>query len=57
MIGFNRPVDEETAREIAKTFVEAIAAPDYTRGSAGGSGREKELARLEVNWPRPTAWS
>ncbi len=30
VIGLNRPVDEETAREIAKTFVEAIAAPDYS---------------------------
>ena len=29
VIGVNRAVDEETAREIAKTFVEAIAAPDY----------------------------
>ena len=27
VIGFNRAVDEETAREVAKTFVEAIAAP------------------------------
>src|ERR1019366_6387690 len=30
VIGINRPVDEETAREIAKTFIEAIAAPDYS---------------------------
>jgi phosphoribosylaminoimidazolecarboxamide formyltransferase/IMP cyclohydrolase len=30
VIGFNRPVDEETAREVAKLFVEAIAAPDYS---------------------------
>jgi phosphoribosylaminoimidazolecarboxamide formyltransferase/IMP cyclohydrolase len=30
VIGFNRPVDERTAREAAKLFVEAIAAPDYT---------------------------
>ena len=30
VIGFNRAVDEETAREIAKTFIEAIAAPDYS---------------------------
>src|ERR1019366_7249614 len=30
VIGINRPIDEETAREIAKTFIEAIAAPDYS---------------------------
>ena len=29
VIGLNRTLDEETAREIAKTFIEAIAAPDY----------------------------
>jgi phosphoribosylaminoimidazolecarboxamide formyltransferase/IMP cyclohydrolase len=29
VIGINRTVDEETAREIAKLFIEAIAAPDY----------------------------
>ena len=27
MLAFNREVDEETASEIAKTFIEAIAAP------------------------------
>jgi len=30
VIGINRTVDEETAREIAKLFVEAVAAPDYS---------------------------
>jgi len=30
VIGFNRAVDEETAREVSKTFIEAIAAPDYS---------------------------
>ncbi len=30
VIGFNRTVDEETAREVSKLFVEAIAAPDYS---------------------------
>ena len=29
VIGFNRAVDEETAKELAKLFVEAVAAPDY----------------------------
>jgi len=30
VIGFNRTVDAETAQEVAKLFVEAIAAPDYS---------------------------
>src|SRR5579872_2812118 len=30
VIGLNREVDEETAHEVAKLFVEAIAAPDYS---------------------------
>ena len=31
VLAFNRTVDgQETAAEIAKTFIEAIAAPDYT---------------------------
>ena len=33
VIGFNREVDEETAREVAKLFVEAIAAPAYSAGA------------------------
>src|SRR5712691_6375276 len=30
VIAFNREVDEETAQELTKLFVEAIAAPDYS---------------------------
>ncbi|HBY62428.1 MAG TPA: bifunctional phosphoribosylaminoimidazolecarboxamide formyltransferase/inosine monophosphate cyclohydrolase, partial [Solibacterales bacterium] len=30
VLAFNRPLDGETAAEVAKTFIEAIAAPDYT---------------------------
>jgi len=30
VLAFNRPVDAETAAEISKTFIEAIAAPDFT---------------------------
>ncbi|MBI4378884.1 MAG: bifunctional phosphoribosylaminoimidazolecarboxamide formyltransferase/IMP cyclohydrolase [Nitrospinae bacterium] len=29
IIGFNRALDEETAKEVAATFIEAIIAPDY----------------------------
>jgi len=33
VIGFNREVDEETAGEVAKIFVEAIAAPAFSEGA------------------------
>ena len=45
VIGFNRAVDEETAREAAKLFVEAIAAPDYT-GEALEILKAKKNVRL-----------
>ena len=44
VIGLNRALDEETAREIAKTFIEAIAAPDYCARSAGHSASQEEPA-------------
>ena len=40
MLAFNRAVDRETAEEIAKTFIEAIAAPDYDAAA-------RERARVE----------
>ena len=42
VIGFNRAVDDETAQEVAKLFVEAIAAPDY-------STRALEILRAKKN--------
>ena len=48
VLAFNRPVDEETAREIAKTFVEAIAAPDYTAGALGVFAPKRNLRVLKV---------
>jgi phosphoribosylaminoimidazolecarboxamide formyltransferase / IMP cyclohydrolase len=48
VIGLNRPVDEETAREIAKTFVEAIAAPDYSPEALAVLKAKKNLRLLSV---------
>lgn len=48
VLGFNRPVDEETAREIAKTFIEAIAAPDYTKEALEVLGARRNLRLLRV---------
>jgi phosphoribosylaminoimidazolecarboxamide formyltransferase/IMP cyclohydrolase len=48
VIGINRPVDEETAREIAKTFIEAIAAPDYSAEALAVLGAKKNLRLMRV---------
>ena len=43
VIGINREVDEEAAEEIAKLFVEAIAAPGFQRRSAGDALRRRRI--------------
>src|SRR5271166_240340 len=48
VLAFNRAVDEETAREIAKTFVEAIAAPDYSAEALAVLTAKKNLRLLKV---------
>jgi phosphoribosylaminoimidazolecarboxamide formyltransferase/IMP cyclohydrolase len=48
VIGINRTIDEETAREIAKTFIEAIAAPDYTAEALAVLEAKKNLRLMRV---------
>jgi phosphoribosylaminoimidazolecarboxamide formyltransferase/IMP cyclohydrolase len=48
VIGLNRPLDEETAREIAKTFVEAIAAPAYLPEALAVLSGKKNLRLMRV---------
>ena len=48
VVGFNRAVDEETAHECAKTFLEAIAAPDYTPEALAVLGGKKNLRLMRV---------
>jgi phosphoribosylaminoimidazolecarboxamide formyltransferase/IMP cyclohydrolase len=54
VLAFNREVDEETAREIAKTFVEAIVAPEFSSGARAVLGAKKNLRLLKVT-PAPAA--
>jgi len=54
VLAFNRAVDEETAKEIAKTFIEAIAAPDFTPEALAVLGGKKNL-RLVKATPSPAA--
>lgn len=48
VLAFNRAVDEETAREIAKTFIEAIAAPEYSPEALAVLTGKKNLRLLKV---------
>jgi len=53
VLGFNRPLDEETAREIVKTFIEAIAAPGYSPEALAILTTKKNLRLLAVTNPKP----
>jgi phosphoribosylaminoimidazolecarboxamide formyltransferase / IMP cyclohydrolase len=48
VVAVNRPVDEETAREMAKTFLEAIAAPAYTPEALAVLQAKKNLRLMRV---------
>jgi phosphoribosylaminoimidazolecarboxamide formyltransferase/IMP cyclohydrolase len=51
VLGFNRPLEAETAREIAGTFVEAVAAPDCTPEALAALQEKKSLRLLRVPAP------
>jgi phosphoribosylaminoimidazolecarboxamide formyltransferase / IMP cyclohydrolase len=55
IIGLNRPVDGAAAEEIAKLFVEAIAAPAFTPAARERFASKKNLRLIEVRPapPRP----
>jgi phosphoribosylaminoimidazolecarboxamide formyltransferase/IMP cyclohydrolase len=48
VIGINRTVDAETAREIARIFVEAIAAPGYSTDALEILRAKKNLRLMQV---------
>ena len=54
VIGINREVDAEAAEEIAKLFVEAVAAPSYTPEALARFASKKNLRLIAVN-PGKTA--
>ncbi len=49
VIGVNREVDAEAAEEIAKLFVEAVAAPSYTPEALARFAAKKNLRLINVN--------
>jgi phosphoribosylaminoimidazolecarboxamide formyltransferase/IMP cyclohydrolase len=48
VIGINRPVDGDAAVELAKLFVEAIVAPDFTADALTILGAKKNLRLLKI---------
>jgi len=48
VLAFNRAVDRETASEISKTFIEAIAAPGYDNDALAMLKEKKNLRLLKV---------
>jgi len=55
VVGFNRPVDVETARELAAIFVEAVIAPGYHETALAVLKDKKALRLLAVDpWPAIT---
>ena len=53
VIGINREIDEVAAEEIAKVFVEAIAAPSYSPTALARFAAKKNLRLLEVIADQP----
>ena len=49
VIGVNREIDEAAAEEIAKLFVEAIAAPSFSEGALARFSAKKNLRLVVVN--------
>jgi phosphoribosylaminoimidazolecarboxamide formyltransferase/IMP cyclohydrolase len=48
VLAFNRPLDAETASEIVKTFIEAIAAPDFDPAALEILAPKKNLRLVKV---------
>jgi phosphoribosylaminoimidazolecarboxamide formyltransferase/IMP cyclohydrolase len=53
VLAFNRPLDAATAEEVAKLFVECIAAPGYEAGALQKLAAKKNLRLVEM--PREAA--
>lgn len=48
VIGVNRAIDGDTAEEMAKLFVEAIAAPDFSEAARAKFASKKNLRLLKI---------
>lgn len=48
IMAFNRPVDEETAQELVKTFIEAVAAPGFSEAALAVLGGKKKDQKIRL---------
>jgi phosphoribosylaminoimidazolecarboxamide formyltransferase/IMP cyclohydrolase len=48
VVGFNTKVDEDTAKEILTTYVEAVVAPDFDDGTSEIFSKRKNLRILKI---------
>ncbi|HEV3123350.1 MAG TPA: bifunctional phosphoribosylaminoimidazolecarboxamide formyltransferase/IMP cyclohydrolase [Candidatus Dormibacteraeota bacterium] len=55
IVGLNRPLDLATADEVAKTFLEAVVAPQISDDAAERLQRKERLRVLIVDRPSPAA--
>jgi phosphoribosylaminoimidazolecarboxamide formyltransferase / IMP cyclohydrolase len=55
VIGVNRPIDAATAEEMAKLFVEAVAAPSFEEAALAKFAAKKNLRLVEVKHA-PQKW-
>jgi phosphoribosylaminoimidazolecarboxamide formyltransferase / IMP cyclohydrolase len=55
VIGVNRPVDAAAAEEMAKLFVEVIAAPSFDPAAKAKFAAKKNLRLVEIS-PAPEKW-
>ncbi|MGA9530206.1 MAG: bifunctional phosphoribosylaminoimidazolecarboxamide formyltransferase/IMP cyclohydrolase [Terriglobales bacterium] len=55
VIGVNRPVDKAAATEMAKLFLEVIAAPSFEPGAKEVFAAKKNLRLVEIPQARPNA--
>ncbi len=53
VLAFNRPLDGETAAEVAKLFAECIVAPGYDSAARAALGGKKNLRLMEIGADEP----
>ncbi len=51
VIGFNREVDEELAKEINTAFIEGVVAPEFTDGALASFKKKKNVRLLRLSAP------
>ena len=53
VVAVTRPVDVQTAREMSKVFIEAVAAPDFDSDALAVLSRKKGIRLLKVGATKP----